>query len=52
VSGDIAVRKEVVQAFLSAQSVRPILADRKPELSIEGITELARKSVFAIECLN
>jgi S1-C subfamily serine protease len=52
VSGVIAVRKEVVQAFLSAQSVRPILADRKPELSIEGITELARKSVFAIECLN
>jgi S1-C subfamily serine protease len=52
VSGVIAVKKEVVQAFLSAQSVRPILADRKPELSIEGITELARKSVFAIECLN
>ena len=52
VSGVIAVSKEVVQAFLSAQSVKPVLADRKPELSIEGIAELARKSVFAIECLN
>ena len=52
VSGGFAVRREVVQTFLSAQSVRPILADGKPERSIEDIAELARKSVFAIECLQ
>ena len=51
VSGGFAVRREVVQTFLSAQSVRPVLADGKPERSIEDIAELARKSVFAIECL-
>lgn len=50
VSGGFAVRREVVQTFLSAQSVRPVLADGKPERSIEDIAELARKSVFAIEC--
>jgi S1-C subfamily serine protease len=51
VRGGFAVRREV-QTFLSAQSVRPVLADNKPERSREEIVELARKSVFAIECLN
>ena len=51
-SGGFAVTREVIQTFLSAQSVTPVLADGKAERSIEDITELARKSVFAIECLN
>jgi len=51
VRGGSAVRREVVQAFLSAQSVRPVLADGRPERSIKDIAELARRSVFAIECL-
>ena len=52
--GVFAVRREVIQKFLTAQSVRPILADGKPlrERSREEIAELARNSVFAIECLN
>jgi S1-C subfamily serine protease len=50
--GVFAVTGEVVQIFLSAQSVKPVLADGKPERSREEIAELARKSVFAIECLN
>ena len=50
--GVFAVRSDVIQTFLSAQSVRPVLADGKPERSREEIAELARKSVFAIECLN
>jgi S1-C subfamily serine protease len=50
--GVFAVRSEVIQAFLSAQSVRPLLADGEPERSPEEIAELVRKSVFAIECLN
>jgi S1-C subfamily serine protease len=50
--GVFAVRSEVIQTFLSAQSVRPVLADRKPERSREEIVELARKSVFVIECLS
>jgi S1-C subfamily serine protease len=50
--GAFAVRREVIQTFLSAQSVRPVLADGKPERSAQGIAALARKSVFAIECLN
>jgi len=52
VRGGFAVRREVIQTFLSAQSVRPVLAEGKPEQSREEISELARKSVFAIECLN
>jgi len=52
VRGGFAVRREVIQTFLSAQSVRPVLAEGKPEQSREEIAELARKSVFAIECLN
>jgi S1-C subfamily serine protease len=51
-SGGFAVTSEVVQTFLSAQSVTPVLADGKAERSIEDIAELARKSVFAIECLK
>ena len=50
--GVFAVRSEVIQTFLSAQSVRPVLVNGKPERSREEIAELARKSVFAIECLN
>ena len=50
--GVFAVRSDVIQTFLSAQSVRPVLADGKLERSREEIAELARKSVFAIECLN
>jgi len=50
--GVFAVTGEVIQAFLSAQSVKAALPDDKPERSREEITELARKSVFAIECLN
>lgn len=50
--GVFAVTGEVIQTFLSAQSVKPVLPDDKPERSREEITELARKSVFAIECLN
>ena len=52
VRGGSAVKREVIQTFLSAQSVRPVLADNKPERSREEIVELARKSVFGIECLN
>ena len=52
VRGGFAVRREAIQAFLAAQSVRPVLVDNKPEQSREEIAELARKSVFAIECLN
>ena len=52
VRGGFAVKREVIQTFLSAQSVRPVLADNKPERSRGEIVELARKSVFAIECLN
>jgi hypothetical protein len=52
VRGGFAARREVIQTFLSAQSVRPVLAEGKPEQSREEIAELARKSVFAIECLN
>jgi S1-C subfamily serine protease len=48
--GVFAVTGEVIQTFLSAQSVKPVLADGKPERSREEIVELARKSVFAIEC--
>ena len=51
-SGVFAVRREVIQTFLSAQSVKPVLADGEPKRSREEIAELARKSVFAIECLN
>jgi S1-C subfamily serine protease len=50
--GVFAVRSEVIQTFLSAQSVRPLLVNGKPERSPEEIAELARKSIFAIECLN
>jgi serine protease Do len=50
--GVFAVTGAVIQAFLSAQSVKPVLPGDKPERSREEITELARKSVFAIECLN
>ncbi len=50
--GVFAVRREVIQTFLSAQSVRPVLVNGKPERSPAEIAELARKSVFAIECLN
>ena len=50
--GVFAVTGEVIQTFLSAQSVTPVLADGKPERSREEIVELARKSVFAIECQN
>jgi S1-C subfamily serine protease len=50
--GVFAVRSEVIQTFLSAQSVRPVLVNGKPERSRAEIAELARKSVFAIECLN
>jgi S1-C subfamily serine protease len=50
--GVFAVRSEVIQIFLSAQSVRPVLADGKPNRSAQEIAEFARKSVFAIECLN
>jgi S1-C subfamily serine protease len=52
VRGGFAVRREVIQTFLSTQSVRPVLADNKPERSREEIVQLARKSVFAIECLT
>ena len=52
VRGGFAVGREIIQTFLSTQSVRPVLADNKPERSREEIVELARKSVFAIECLN
>ena len=52
VRGGLAVKREVIQTFLSAQSVRPVLADNKPERSREEIVELARKSVFGIECVN
>jgi len=52
VRGGFAVKREVIQTFLSAQSVRPVLADNKPERSREEIVELARKSVFGIECVN
>ena len=52
VRGGFAVGREVIQTFLSAQSVRPVVADNKPERSREEIVELARKSVFAIECLD
>ena len=52
VRGGSAVKREVIQTFLSAQSVRPVLADNKPERSREEIVELARKSVFGIECVN
>ena len=52
VRGGSAVKREVIQTFLSAQSVRPVLADNKLERSREEIVELARKSVFGIECLN
>jgi S1-C subfamily serine protease len=52
VRGGFAVGREVIQTFLSAQSVRPVVADNKPERSREEIVELARKSVFAIECLS
>ena len=52
VRGGLAVKREVIQTFLSAQSVRPVLADNKLERSREEIVELARKSVFGIECLN
>ena len=51
-SGVFAVRREVIQTFLFAQSVEPVLVDSEPERSREEIAELARKSVFAIECLN
>lgn len=47
---NFALRREVVQTFLSAQSVKPVLADGKSQRSIEDIAELARKSVFPIEC--
>jgi S1-C subfamily serine protease len=50
--GVFAVNREVIQTFLSAQSVRPVLADGMLERSREEIAELARKSIFAIECLN
>ena len=50
--GVFAVTAEVIHTFLSAQSVKAVLPDDKPERSREEITELARKSVFAIECLN
>jgi len=50
--GVFAVRREAIQTFLSAQSVRPVLVTGKPERSREEIAELARKSVFAIECQN
>jgi S1-C subfamily serine protease len=49
---NFAVREEVVRAFLSTQSVRPPTADASSERSIEDIAELARKSVFPIECLK
>jgi S1-C subfamily serine protease len=52
VRGGFAVGREVIQTFLSTQSVRPVLADNKPERSRGEIVELARKSVFAIECLD
>ena len=52
VRGGFAVRREVIQTFLSTQSVRPVLADNKPERSREEIVQLARKSVFGIECVN
>ena len=52
VRGGSAVKREVIQTFLSAQSVRPVLADNKLERSREEIVELARKSVFGIECVN
>ena len=51
-SGGFAVTSEVVQTFLAAQSVKPVLADGEAERSIEDIAELARKSVFVIECLK
>ena len=51
--GVFAVTREVIQTFLSAQSVTPVLADDgKPERSREEIVKLARKSIFAIECQN
>src|SRR5262249_4342296 len=50
--GVFAVTGEVIKTFLSAQSVKQVLQDDKPERTREEITELARKSVFAIECLN
>jgi hypothetical protein len=49
---NFAVRKEIVQTFLSAQSVMPILAETKSERTIEDIADLARKSVFPLECLK
>ena len=50
--GIFAVRSEVIQTFLSAQSVRPVLVNGRLQRSHEEIAELARKSVFAVECLN
>lgn len=49
---NFAVRSEVVRTFLSAQSVQPVVAGDKAQKSIEDIAQLARKSVFPIECMK
>ena len=42
VRGGFAVRREVIQTFLSAQSVRPVLAEGKPEQSREEIADSSK----------
>ena len=45
-SGVFAVRREVIQTFLSAQSVKPVLVDSEPERSREEIANWLESQFF------